>query len=847
MKLKFRADPKDVVIFIIFAVFLLYLVAIAVVNLHSFSTETRFAGLNPLPAFAPNLLLPTICFYLLALVGLSMTASSYFFEREKGFGYTSQKKKETGYTRWAKDKEIKEDENVEHVVLLEDEYPKGGTPLVLTKTDAWVDTDNTHNLIIGSTGSGKTECFILPTLKILAKAGESIIVTDPKGEIYRKTAGMLKDKGYKIILLNFREPQRGNSWSPFSLPYRYFKYGDKDKATELIEDLANNTIKDADSKADPFWQDAAADYFTALTLGLFEDADEDQANFNSINLMETLGNERFQGGTYLQHYFKSKGELHPAYIAGSTTINAPQDTRASIISSFRQKIKIFSSRDSLSEMLSESDFDYESIGKEKTAVFLIIHDEKKTYHPLATIFVKQAYEALVNVAQQSPKGKLPVRTNFLLDEFSNMPAITDVDAMVSAARSRAIRFNFIIQNYSQLSKTYGQDIAETIKGNCTNTYFLSTSELKALEEFSKLCGELKPKKNKDKPDDPIRPLVTVSDLQQLDKFQFVIKRLRCMPFKTKFAADFEIQKANGWGATYEEVDYPSRTPHEIKVFNIKDFVRQKAEKELEEQLSSNDFMNNKSPFPAPNLGMGSNNKGTNPIPDMDEFIKSIDETIAKLEEEERKEKAKLEANKKKEQEEKEKKALEIKEQENQKQEKVLPSDILEELTKANISPKNEPIKETTEEKPVQINKPNVFATEEDVLSSKIVENTDEDLFKEIEKPKEETKLEFPKEEKIFEEPVQKPTFEPVEKKTEITNDTVKETQPVEQPKENLTLDTTKATLGAISNEPKEETLKEQIVEKPKVNVDVDSIIVDENVTDDQFFDDFFGDDDDDDF
>ena len=98
-----------------------------------------------------------------------MGISSYFFEREKGFGYTSQKKKETGYTRWAKDKEIKEDENVEHVNLGEDNLPYGGTPLVLTKTEAWLDTDDTHSLIIGSTGSGKTQCFILPTLKILAK------------------------------------------------------------------------------------------------------------------------------------------------------------------------------------------------------------------------------------------------------------------------------------------------------------------------------------------------------------------------------------------------------------------------------------------------------------------------------------------------------------------------------------------------------------------------------------------------------------------------------------------------------------------------------------------------------
>ena len=211
MKLKFRAEPKDVMIFIIFAVFLLYLVAIAVLNLHSFTTEARFHGLNPFPAFAPNLILPTLTFYLIALIGLSMTVSSYFFEREKGFGWIKEKKQETGYTRWATEKEMKEQKDIEKVTLLDENYEHAGIPLILTKTEAYVDNDDTHSLIIGSTGSGKTQCVILPLLRILAKAGESMIVTDPKGEIYEKTGGLLKEKGYNIILLNFRDPLKGNS------------------------------------------------------------------------------------------------------------------------------------------------------------------------------------------------------------------------------------------------------------------------------------------------------------------------------------------------------------------------------------------------------------------------------------------------------------------------------------------------------------------------------------------------------------------------------------------------------------------------------------------------------------
>lgn len=108
-------------------------------------------------------------------------------------------------------------------------------------------------------------------------------------------------------------------------------------------------------------------------------------------------------------------------------------------------------------MLSHNDFDMEDIGRKKTAVFIVIQDEKKTYHSLVTIFLKQCYETLVRVAQENPGGKLKHRTNFLLDEFANMPPLSDVDAMVSAARSRNIKLSFIIQNFSQLNDVYGKE------------------------------------------------------------------------------------------------------------------------------------------------------------------------------------------------------------------------------------------------------------------------------------------------------------------------------------------------------------------------------------------------------
>ena len=533
LKLKFVAKPKDVIIFVIFCIFLLYLVAVGVLNLYYLSHENVFWGLNPLPAFGKEFLVTTLAFYLFALIAVFMSASSYFFDREKGFGFGKKEESSDGWSRWMKADEMKKAYNIKKIVLKNEDYEHAGVPIIINDKEAWVDDGENHSLIIGASGSGKTWTIIDPLVKILGKAGESMIVTDPKGEIYEHNANLLREKGYNVILVNFRDPEQGSAWNPLSLPYRYYKDGKEDKAMELLEDLGLNILVDADNK-DPFWQKSAADYFTGLALGLFEDAhSEDEVNLNSINAMSTFGEERRGASKYDKEYFKLKGELSSAYISAAATITAPADTKGGITSTFRQKIRVFSSRQKLAEMLSYTDFDVRKIGKEKTAIFLKIHDEKTTYHALATIFVKQVYECLIDEAQKEENLKLKFRTNFILDEFANMPALKDVESMITASRSRNMRFNFVIQNFSQLNKVYGKEVAETIKGNCGNMFYLITTEYSALEEISKLLGDVKPKVEKDKPQPPIRPLVTVSDLQQMKKLQMIIKRWRKNTFKTK--------------------------------------------------------------------------------------------------------------------------------------------------------------------------------------------------------------------------------------------------------------------------------------------------------------------------
>ena len=655
--MKFKVTKKDFMLFCIYCGILLYFCAIAVLNFSSFSTDGTFYGLLPFKAFTPQYIGFTLGLFVAALILIFTSVSSKIFSKEKGdgFGLFFSEKSSDGYSKWASDKDIKTDKNIVKVRTIDDHIEAAGVALVNNGKEMWVDNGEYHNLIIGSTGSGKTECVVKPLVTLLSKKGESMVITDPKGEIYQYCGEYLKKQGYNIVILNFRDPEKGNSWNPLALPYMYYKQGNQDKATELLEDVSLNILYDKSEGGDSaFWQKSAADYFSGLTMGLFMDAKEKEVNLNSINFMSTVGEERRGTKTYIQEYFNLKGEASPAYIFASNTINAPNETKGGILSTFRQKIRLFSTKENLSEMLSYSDFDMRDIGNKKTAVFMIIHDEKKTYHGLMTIFIKQCYETLIDCAQANG-GKLTYRTNFILDEFANMPPLKDVDSMVTAARSRSIRFSFIIQNFAQLNDVYGEEVAQVIKGNCGNLIYLISTELKALEEISKMCGEVK---SKEKDKTASTPLVTVSDLQKLKLFQAIIIRWRKNPFKTDLAPDFKID----WGIERKDAVLPTREKTQIELFDVKKFVSEKKKEEAMNNpgmmggmdnpfmggggfnpfMGANPFMGprpNSSPMtsnqaPAPNPFMGG---GEVTSKDIDDMVKEIEKKLQALDEEEKKE------------------------------------------------------------------------------------------------------------------------------------------------------------------------------------------------------------------
>ena len=736
--MKFRISKKDLIILAVFLVLLLYLCAVGVVNFVTFGATGTLAGLNPIPAFTQYLAL-TLLLYIVCVIVIFASVSSYVFERKgkKGIGLVVEDKVETGYSSWAKDKDIKTDRGIEAVDYTAPTVKAAGIPLIYDtkKHQVWVDNGEYHTVVIGASGSGKSQCIVKPLVNLLAKKGESMIITDPKGELYTSAAHRLKDLGYNVIVLNFRDPLKGNAWNPLTLPYQYMKMGNMDKATELLDDVALNILYDPNNKGEPFWEKSAADFFSGLALGLFEDAKEEEININSISVMSTSGEDRLGPSTYTKEYFTMKGEASSAYTFASNTINAPSDTKGGIMSTFRQKIRLFASRQNLSEMLGHSDFSILDIGKQKTAVFIVIHDEKTTYHALATIFIKQAYETLIDVAQQNG-GKLPIRTNFILDEFANMPPLKDVDSMVTAARSRDMRFTFIIQNFAQLNDVYGKEVAEVIRGNCGNTIYLISSELAALEEISKMCGEVK---SKEKDKTASTPLVTVSDLQKFKMGEALLIRMRKGPFKTKLQFDYKTN----WG--YEQIDepFPERAAKPVALFDIKAFVKEKKKEQSlnNPQANNNPFGPNlfDNPFGSSPFG-GANPFGTSTNPfgpsnpfettstsspstpsgglDLDAMLKDIDRKIAELDAEEAKEK---EANAKKE--------------------------------------------ETPKLPETEVKEPAFKNTLQELSSIGLDNLTNNSLFNDIQEPQQEIKPEIKEEEVITEEPKQVVEPKPIEAPT----------------------------------------------------------------------------------
>lgn len=329
--------------------------------------------------------------------------------------------------------------------------------------------------MLDGSGSGKSASYVIPNAYQLLG---SYVFTDPKGELYDKTAGFLKHKGYDIKVLNLVNPAKSDGYNPLM-----------HIESEIDVDVIANTIvkgqKTEGSNADPYWDDMAEMLLKALIYYLLATRPEEEQNLASCAELVRAANSN-GGGNLLTELMNQLPYDHPARMNYKSIEIAPEKTYGSILSTLQSKLGKFDSKE-IAELTSTNTINFEDIGSKKTVVYVISSDTHTAYDFLLTIFFSQMIQHLYDFADKKG-GELPQPTYFILDEFANIGKIPDFDKKISTSRSRKISFSVILQNLDQLEAVYEKS-HETIIGNCDTTVFLGSNSQKTVEYFSKELGE----------------------------------------------------------------------------------------------------------------------------------------------------------------------------------------------------------------------------------------------------------------------------------------------------------------------------------------------------------------------
>ena len=408
-----------------------------------------------------------------------------------------------------------------------------------------------HALVIGATGSGKTTTFINPMIQCIAAAnlGSSMIMTDPKGELFDLHSGFLKEQGYEVMVLDLRDTYSSSRWNPLEPIWDAYQEsvnagkgmilhidsmddhpdlkridGDADHGDPWIEwhgtayadlthakddiELAKNKIFDEmyedlqdlvgglvpiTNEKDQMWERGARSIVTAVILAMLEDSQNPELGmtkekFNLFNVNTALSNSdnNYQA---LKDYFEGRGALSQAYQLSRQVCSSPENTMNSYMSVTLDKFTIFNDR-GLCGLTSATDIDPKKFAFGKTALFLKIPDEKDTRHALASLFILSTYKALIKIATPLPGQTLPRNVYFIMDEFGNMPKIDKFGQMITVGRSRKIWFNMVVQSFVQLTNVYGKEVADIVIGNCGVKMFIGSNDTDTCKMFSEMCGNM---------------------------------------------------------------------------------------------------------------------------------------------------------------------------------------------------------------------------------------------------------------------------------------------------------------------------------------------------------------------
>lgn len=350
--------------------------------------------------------------------------------------------------------------------------------------DAWLDKSDTHCLVIGATRSGKSRRIILPTIWTLGRAGESMVITDPKGELHARSKAYLEKQGYKVARIDLRDPYCGLRWNLMQPIIKAMAENDMGTAGQAAWDAAHVITYQRPHQGDPIWPQAQESLTAALMLAVASDAPKGSKTMAECYNM--LFEQGAGDGEALDLLLRSFPAGHPAKSAYGVAALSSDRLRSSIFTGTAAQLRLWADP-AVAWLTGESETEVQLVGEEKAAVFLVIPDERGTRNVLASLYIAQCYQALADISNKTG-GRLKRRVNFLLDEFGNIPSIPDFDKKLTVAAGRNIRFLLAVQDVAQIKARY-RDAYSTVLGNCATWVYLSTADLETAKMISGKTGQ----------------------------------------------------------------------------------------------------------------------------------------------------------------------------------------------------------------------------------------------------------------------------------------------------------------------------------------------------------------------
>lgn len=349
-------------------------------------------------------------------------------------------------------------------------------------------SDDSHTLTIGATRSGKTRTLVLQSICLMGLSGESMVISDPKAELYEYTACYLEKLHYDVVCLDFKNPEKSSCYNLLQPVIDAVKCKDIERAQMYAWDITNILVGDNTSN-EKIWENGEKSTIAAAILCVVADNARRPEYQNLTNvywflaeMCKPVGNK-----TPMQEYVRRLKPGHPARALLSISDIAPSRTKGSFYTSALTTLRLFTSK-SIYSITHKSDHDISELGHKKQALFIILPDEKTTYYPIASLMVSQLYELLVHQSDERG-GRLKNRVNFIMEEFGNFTKINDLTNKLTVAAGRGCRFHFFLQSFEQLTEKYNKETAAIVKSNCQTWVYLQADDKETLSEICEKLGK----------------------------------------------------------------------------------------------------------------------------------------------------------------------------------------------------------------------------------------------------------------------------------------------------------------------------------------------------------------------